>query len=48
MEGANDRMEFFVPPAHAERFERYLDAYIRTGVIYSYERHENRLIENAA
>lgn len=47
MDGGNNIMEFFVPPAHEKIFTAFMDAYQRHGLLNSYHQAPNRLIPEA-
>ncbi|MGD1997876.1 MAG: hypothetical protein PVJ92_03105 [Candidatus Dependentiae bacterium] len=43
VDGTNDQMEFFVPPAHDKLFRHFLELYTKEGILEWYEQRENRL-----
>ena len=45
MDGTKDMLEFFVTPELEDRLVEWLDLYVNEGIIFSYEKQENRLID---
>lgn len=47
MDGTNDTLEFFVSPEQETTLVSWLELYKDEGVIFSYEKKKNRLLESA-